>query len=133
MWTADKAPTPDASGHDPHFAQRTAMWTAIGAAKEELKPGGTTMVAEAGGMLQGTLYATSDAYPSKSSPDRLAKSTVSFNATLDKSTPVVAVDVSAKRQTLMGFGGAITEAVASVFKQLSSDKQEEVGACEASL
>eukprot|EP00036_Acanthoecidae_sp_10tr_P019802 CAMPEP_0206299352 /NCGR_PEP_ID=MMETSP0106_2-20121207/7146_1 /ASSEMBLY_ACC=CAM_ASM_000206 /TAXON_ID=81532 /ORGANISM="Acanthoeca-like sp., Strain 10tr" /LENGTH=531 /DNA_ID=CAMNT_0053730051 /DNA_START=24 /DNA_END=1617 /DNA_ORIENTATION=+ len=124
MWTADKLPTP-VNGSDPHFSQRNAMWVAIGAARAAIHPNATLPTA-ASSAPQGTLYATSEKYPSQASPDRLAKSSVAFDAARNFSLPTLTVSPGTALQSLAGFGGAITEAVATVFGKLPKDKQDEV-------
>lgn len=127
MWSADKLPTPE-NGQDPHFAQRNAMWVTVSAAKAGLddraapvQTSGSTSAA-----LQGKLFATSEKYPSTSAPDRLAESDVTFNATLNSALPTLSVHPATPLQPILGFGGAITEAVATVFGQLSQKLQDEV-------
>eukprot|EP00937_MAST-01D_sp_MAST-1D-sp2_P003146 g3146.t1 len=73
-----------------------------------------------------TLISTAQEYPADK-PARLTKSTLAApSSTPAPGVPVLRVDLAKKRQTIEGFGGAITDAVASVFAQLNDDKQEEV-------
>ena len=73
-----------------------------------------------------TLISTAQEYP-KDKADRLKSSPLPApSASPQKGATVLAVDPSKKKQTIEGFGGAFTDAVASVFSKLNKDKQEEV-------
>jgi hypothetical protein len=72
------------------------------------------------------LIQTSEAFPSKSAPDRLAPSSLPLQPTAAPGVPVITLDPSTRFQTLWGFGGAITDSVAHVFAQLNATLQQQV-------
>jgi hypothetical protein len=72
------------------------------------------------------LIQTSEAFPSKSAPDRLAPSSLPLQPTAAPGVPVITLDPSTRFQTLWGFGGAITDSVAHVFSQLNATLQQQV-------
>eukprot|EP00940_MAST-03C_sp_MAST-3C-sp2_P000836 g836.t1 len=120
MWKADDLPVPGPDGTDPHAANRTAMWNAIVSWNDDASRRIPTESAA-------TIYLTSNTFPSKSAPARLSKSSVTFNVTSpDDSIATLSFDPKkGRRQTLLGFGGAITDAVAHVFNEMSAKRQEE--------
>lgn len=74
-----------------------------------------------------TLVRTAEEYPSADHPWRLNKTTISTQSTPDQNISLILkVNTSAKLQKILGFGGAITDAVAHVFSGLSNDLQEQV-------
>jgi glucosylceramidase len=58
--------------------------------------------------------------------DRLKEYTVNVTTSLQPGRQTLRVNPAARRQTLLGFGGAFTDSVAHVFAQLSADLQEQV-------
>ena len=69
------------------------------------------------------LIQTSEAFPSKSSPDRLVTSPLPLSPSPSPSLPTISLDPSTRFQALWGFGGAITDAAAHVFAQLKPELQ----------
>ena len=71
-----------------------------------------------------TLISTAQEYPSDKA-DRLKSSALPAPSTTPaEGATVLAVDPSKKRQTIEGFGGAFTDAVASVFSSSGSAETE---------
>jgi glucosylceramidase len=74
-----------------------------------------------------SIWQSSEAYPSTSDPDRLIPyPAVNVSSRIDPSQPTITVNVAAKNQEILGFGGAITDSVASIFSQLKPELQDEV-------
>ena len=120
MWAVDKLPGPNDDGSDPHKENRTAMWDAIVSWNNNSSSNPLLKSFEA------TSYLTSNTFPSKDHPARLLNSTIQFNSTEGKSDLVtLRFDATKTMQTVLGFGGAITDSVAHVFNEMSEDRQKE--------
>ena len=80
--------------------------------------------------LRATLLQTTERIvdPHRAKPDRLEPSTITFNASASElpQAPTIRVSTDKVGQALVGFGGAITDAVAHVFHSMGADMQEEV-------
>ena len=72
------------------------------------------------------LYQTAELFPSGDNPDRLRL--YNFSTVTERTPDVMtlSIDVNTTYQTLKGFGGAFTDAVAHVFSGLNSTLQEQV-------
>ena len=120
MWAVDKLPGPNEDGSDPHKANRTAMWDSI------VSWNSNSSIESSSSSFEATSYLTSNTFPSKDKPARLSKSTIQFNSTEGKSDLVtLSFDATKTMQTVLGFGGAITDSVAHVFNEMSEDRQKE--------
>ena len=154
MWKVDDLPVP-ANGSDPHAAERIAMWAAVSGWRNGslagthhtptptlgsvpfMASGGTTtsqttsptIPAGSADFLRATLLQTSEfiVNPSRSKPDRLTPYTITFNASATDlpSAPTINVTLGDLRQPIVGFGGAVTDAVAHVFSSMSAKLQDE--------
>lgn len=121
MWAVDKLPGPNEDGSDPHKANRTAMWDSIVSWNSN-----SSIESSSSSSFEATSYLTSNTFPSKDKPARLSKSTIQFNSTKGKSDLVtLSFDATKTMQTVLGFGGAITDSVAHVFNEMSEDRQKE--------
>jgi hypothetical protein len=150
MWKADNLPVPDDKGHDPHKAERQAMWSAIASWKNKTTaeiqhereneilaetltkafapPPPTTTAAAATTVVH--IVQTSE------QSDRLSPQPgVAFSPTKSsKATRTIKLPSSSANRnnaanagtTIKGFGGAFTDSVAEVFSQLNSTLQETV-------
>ena len=76
--------------------------------------------------VKGQLLQTTESPVSgAATPDRLTPYDVSFNASADPAAMTFAVSPSEPLQAVLGFGGAITDAVAHVFNLMPAALQEE--------
>ena len=141
MWKVDDLPTAAANGSDPHADERHAMWAAIrgwdnvsssGSSRSSL---GSSPWASTPGVPPGvpplvaTLYQSSQTVvnPARQKPDRLTPYKIIFNASSAElpTAPTIVLSTPDVRQTIVGFGGAITDAVAHVFNSMPAVLQEE--------
>ena len=75
----------------------------------------------------GTLFQTTEKpVGGASEPDRLKESSLPFSASNGRADTTITLDPDSKYQSIAGFGGAFTDAVASVFFQLNASLQAEV-------
>jgi glucosylceramidase len=130
MWSVDKLPIPEADGSDPHKNERDAMWTAISNWETSMKlvekyednhihqkiP--TSASASVVNVIQSSEDSKSrlvqlPAIQFVNQPSKKAKYTIQVNESLTK-------------QSVRGFGGAITDSVANVFYSLNSELQKKV-------
>ena len=73
------------------------------------------------------IWQSSEAYPTASDPDRLVPySAINVSSRINQDIPTITVNIAAKNQQILGFGGAITDSVGSVFSQLKPELQDEV-------
>ena len=132
MWNVNKLPAPTSAGVDPHSAERTAMWAAIRGWRNVTSSslGAHPHHVPATPPLSAKLLQSSQNIvdPSRTNPDRLQPYDIIFNASSSTrpDAPTVVVSTADARQPIVGFGGAITDAVAHVFSSMPKSLQKEV-------
>jgi glucosylceramidase len=126
MWSVDKLPLPHADGSDPHQRERESMWSAI----SDWNEGGAAAPSAAAPLAAtvGNGPVVNVLQSSEAADARLvALPAVPFaSASSKKAKYTVSVDPSKTKQTVRGFGGAITDSVAHVFSSLNATLQERV-------
>ena len=122
MWSMDKLPLPKANGSDPHKAEREAMWAAISRWDDNDDNDDKSSSLDTPTAVVNVVQSSEDvnarlvqlpAIPLVSQPSTKAKYTIQ-------------VDPSQTRQSVKGFGGAITDSVAHVFYSLNKELQDKV-------